>query len=207
MRIVSGKYRGRQLVMPAHQHRPTMERTREALFSKIQGRVEDSAVLDLFAGTGSLGLEALSRGAARVDFIDENKAAVQSIERTLGQLKAQSTGSLICQDVFHWLKKGPVSTYDLIFADPPYVSELQNGAGDVVSRLLTDVVLPTLLRPGGLFVLETLATQPTLPIPISWTLIDQRRYSTSQLNFLQRRPALPTPASSPDSADFSASIT
>jgi 16S rRNA (guanine966-N2)-methyltransferase len=191
MRLIAGKYRGRQLVVPQHSHRPTMERTREALFSMIQNRVEQATVLDLFSGTGSLGLEALSRGALQVDFIDENKSSMQAIERTLGQLKIPTAGRLMCQDVFRWLKKNPTDTYDLIFADPPYVSELKPGTDDVVSRILADPVLPTLLRPEGLFVLETLATQPTLPIPISWTLIDQRRYSTSQLNFLQRRKPRP----------------
>jgi 16S rRNA (guanine966-N2)-methyltransferase len=132
MRIITGEWRGRTLVVPpGGTTRPTADRTREALFSMLVSRVgsfEGLAVADLFAGTGALGLEALSRGAARCTFVEQDRVALDALRANItklganGDVRAQSVSAL-----------GPVSApFDLLLFDPPYDS---GGAGALIERL------------------------------------------------------------------------
>ena len=127
MRIIAGKWRGRTLIAPSGQAtRPTSDRTREALFSMLASRMgsfEGLAVADLFAGSGALGLEALSRGAAACTFVETDRAALDAIRRNLAALGAE--GDILAVPAEHARIAGPL---DLAFLDPPYGSGLAAAA-------------------------------------------------------------------------------
>ena len=191
MRIVSGKARGRKLFAPRPGDltiRPTSDRAREALFNIIGRSPEQATVLDLFAGTGALGLEAYSRGAQRVVFIEADPKARQLIHRNISHLFTASApdGSLIVLD--HDLAKElPRATllslapqgFDLIFADPPY------GAGHSLA-ILSHLDNSSLLGESGLLVVEE---RFSVSLPKQLTrlqAIDQRRYGEACLWFYRQ---------------------
>src|SRR3954447_1010930 len=121
MRVIAGIYGGRRLqAPPGTDTRPTSDRVREALFSILGDRVQDARVLDLFAGSGALGLEALSRGAETVTFVDDNRAAIAAIKGNLAALKANA--DVRQTDALRFLGGASESgaQYDLILLDPPY---------------------------------------------------------------------------------------
>lgn len=127
MRIISGKARGRKLIPPENMEtRPTLDRVKEAMFSIIQGYILDSVVLDVFAGTGSLGLEAASRGAKEVYLIDKSNITYPLLKQNIENLKFQDFCNSLNMDSYDALKslskKGKV--FDLVFIDPPYCKEM-----------------------------------------------------------------------------------
>jgi 16S rRNA (guanine966-N2)-methyltransferase len=139
MRVVAGTYRGRSLKAPkGEQTRPTSDRVREALFSILGETVSEARVLDLFAGSGALGIEALSRGAATVTFVDSAHAAIRAINENLESLELEA--EVIRLPVLRALGCTPVATrqYDLVFIDPPY--RLASGLGAELSTALQAVL-------------------------------------------------------------------
>lgn len=134
MRIISGKFKGRSLVSFKADHiRPTMDRVKETLFNKWMHHVDEANALDLFAGTGNLGLEALSRGAKHVTFVEKNTKSVDIIRKNIELLKiAKSEHTVITKDVFSYLKSYEGEGFDIIFIDPPFTEKL---ADDVMTAL------------------------------------------------------------------------
>jgi 16S rRNA (guanine966-N2)-methyltransferase len=122
LRIIGGEWRGRRIRFPATQGgiRPTPDRVRETLFNWLQGRVAGARALDLYAGSGALGLEALSRGALEVVFVDLDRSATRSLESTLATL-GSVRGRVITASAARYLA-GPPTPFDLVFVDPPYAS-------------------------------------------------------------------------------------
>lgn len=122
MRVISGEYRGRRLACPKSDAvRPTTDKVKEAMFGAIQFEIPNAIVLDAFAGSGSLGIEALSRGAAHVDFVEKNSGCLRTLSSNLKQLNASNC------DIFKGdiLKVMPsLKKYDIVFLDPPYDAEL-----------------------------------------------------------------------------------
>src|SRR6478736_4977727 len=119
MRVIAGRAGGIRLAVPKHGVRPTMDRVKAAIFSSLGEEVIGARVLDLFAGTGSLGIEALSRGAASALFVEENAAALAAIERNLARTKLE--GRVRRQDVFGFLRAVQMpEQFRIVFADPPY---------------------------------------------------------------------------------------
>jgi 16S rRNA (guanine966-N2)-methyltransferase len=166
--VVAGAYGGRRIQAPAGRStRPTSDRVREALFS-ILGSVEGLRVLDLFAGSGALGIEALSRGAAEAVFVDSDPRAVAAVERNLEKLGAN--GCVHRRDALAWLNAAD-GTFDLVFADPPYSSARQLGA-----RL--DELLPPLLKETSLTVTESDKRDPLM---LAMPLIDERTYGDTRI--------------------------
>ncbi len=148
MRIIGGRFRHRIIVSPQGEGtRPTTDRTREAIFNIVVSRLDldEVAVLDLFAGSGALGLEAMSRGAGSVVFVDFNPDVLQVAKENAWKLESDLSCQFVRQNVFSFLKGQTTGSYGLILADPPY------GLPDF--EKLTAMVLP-LLRENGLFVLE-----------------------------------------------------
>ena len=132
MRVIAGTSGGIRLVVPKTDIRPTMDRVKAAIFSSLGERVIGARVLDLFAGTGALGIEALSRGASSVMFVESDRQAISAIERNLAQ--TGFTGPIRKQDVFDFLSHASTAEpHDLIFADPPYD---QSKLGDTFTKLL-----------------------------------------------------------------------
>jgi 16S rRNA (guanine966-N2)-methyltransferase len=175
MRVISGELRGQRLVAPrGWKVRPTSDRVREAVFSALGERVVDAAVLDLYAGTGALAIEALSRGAARAVLVDrDTRPALGNVER----LGLGERAELVRADVERWL--GPVSgspqgrTFDLVFVDAPY------RLADRVTDLL-NIHLPMLLAPSGRAIVESGAGRP-LRIE-SLERLRQRRYGAADVS-------------------------
>lgn len=126
MRIISGKYKGHPLVSFKADHvRPTTDRVKETQFNKLMGYTEEANVLDLFCGTGNLGLEALSRGADQVLFVDDSKQSLQITQKNIEKLKVPAHQyRLRNEDVLKFLKSYKGDSFDLIFIDPPFTKKM-----------------------------------------------------------------------------------
>ena len=132
LRIIGGQWRGRKLPFPALEGlRPTSDRTRETLFNWLTPRVQGATCLDMFAGSGALGLEALSRGAAYCDFIERQEQAARAITSHLNTLNASDQGRIITGDALA-LGGADIGPYDLIFIDPPFAENLAQAALELV---------------------------------------------------------------------------
>jgi 16S rRNA (guanine966-N2)-methyltransferase len=136
MRIISGKYKGQLLVEFRAGHiRPTTDRVKETLFNKIMFEIEGTRVLDLFCGTGNLGLEAISRGAVHVTFVDAHKQSIQITRDNIKKLKIESSLYQIFQkDVLNYLRTYEGETFDLIFADPPFTEKMAHDVMLAISQ-------------------------------------------------------------------------
>ena len=181
MRVIAGSAGGIRLDVPKNEIRPTMDRVKAAIFSSLGERVIGARVLDLFAGTGALGLEALSRGAASAMFVEENRQAVRTIDSNL--TKTGLTGKIRHQDVFDFLNQSSTAeTYDLIFADPPYD---KSKLGDAFTKLLLrNDRLPLRLTSEGVFVLEKRPGE-RWPTTDFWVVTRRRTYGATETIFLQ----------------------
>ncbi len=125
MRIVAGKWAGRDLVSPADRRvRPTAEHVRDALLGRLAGVLPDARVLDLFAGTGALGLEALSRGAASADFVETRPASLHALKANIAALRLRERTRVFKRDAIPFAAALPAGRYDIAFADPPYGSRM-----------------------------------------------------------------------------------
>lgn len=135
MRIISGKYKGHHLVSFDADHiRPTTDRVKETIFNKFMTVVDGSRVLDLFCGTGSLGLESLSRGALECHFVDDSKKSLQILTQNLQKLKIESSVYSISQrEVLHFLKKYNDPPFDLILIDPPFTQKMAQEVMEALS--------------------------------------------------------------------------
>ena len=133
MRIVAGRWAGKTLTSPAGRVRPTTEALRERVMELVAGDLEDARVLDLFAGSGALGLEALSRGAAYADFVENHPSALHALKANVAVVRARDCIRVFKKDAVPFLEALEADRYDLAFADPPYGSVL---AVRVVQRWL-----------------------------------------------------------------------
>ena len=176
LRIIAGARKGHVIVPPKGLvTRPTGDRVREAAFNLI-GPVDGASVLDLFAGSGAMGLEALSRGAARCVFVESDKAACETIRQNVEKLRLIGV-TLLRQDALRALTTEAAAgrRYDLVLVDPPY--EMFPA---VQSALATH--LPAVLAPAGLLVVETAAkVEPELPL----SLRTSRRYGSARLTLFE----------------------
>ena len=146
MRVITGLARGRRLeTLPGDATRPTGEKVKESLFSAIQFDIEGRRVLDLFAGSGQLGIEALSRGASGCVFVDKNTEAVKVIRQNLQHTGLAEKSQVLGTDALSYLTR-PGDRFDLVFLDPPYASEMLLPVLDKVAPLVND---------GGIIVCET----------------------------------------------------
>lgn len=125
MRIIAGRFRGRQLASFKADHiRPTTDRVKESIFNKLQGWIEGSRILDLYAGTGNLSCESVSRGATSVDAVELSKKSIEIIRENLKLLGIENEVLVHQDDVLKYLKRYEGNPYDLIFADPPFTEKL-----------------------------------------------------------------------------------
>ena len=188
MRIISGTARGLHLEVPRGEIRPTMDMVRGAIFSSLGEAVINARVLDLFAGCGSFGIEALSRGAASATFVESNRKHTAAITKNLAHTRLE--GHIICSDVFSYIERASQNSqhsqssqppqFDLIFADPPYAKYAANR--DYIAELCALSTLPCLLAPNGTLILECEPQQPHAT-PHDLTLLSEKRYGKTAIRY------------------------
>lgn len=176
MRIIAGKAGRIAIKVPSAVARPTTDFVRQAVFSILGETIFDARVLDLFCGSGALGLEALSRGATSCVFVDDHRQAISATEANLTKSKLEG-GRTVRTDAFAYLSRD-TTNYDLILADPPY----WKGYGDIdhVKKLLELPALPERLAKGGHFVAEISSSQSTPDSP-ALSLLERREYGSSTI--------------------------
>jgi 16S rRNA (guanine966-N2)-methyltransferase len=180
MRVIAGTAGRLPLFVPKKGVRPTMDRVKAAIFSSLGESVIGANVLDLFAGSGALGIEALSRGAASAVFVDEDRQAIAAIEKNLA--KTNLIGRIRQEDVFSFLRRASgKEEFQIIFADPPY-DPMKSGER-FTDKLLANEALPQLLDAGGVFVLEKRPEEGLTEIQ-SWRVIRQKIYGMTEVLFL-----------------------
>ena len=185
MRITSGEYRGRTLTVPATGDvRPTQDRVREALFSMIQSEIAGSDFLDLFAGTGSAGIEALSRGAASATFVEVSARHLKSLEANIAKICVGRRTTVLRFDVYRWIERYSGGGFSIVFADPPYALGEEKGYASVLKTLSGRGVV----REGGLFIAEMTAVQKAEETP-GWELVRDRCYGKTRLCIWRRAAA------------------
>ena len=180
LRIIAGRWRGRRWQFPAGVIRPTSDRVRETLFNWLQGRIVGRRCLDLYAGSGALGLEALSRGAAHCVFVDRDVRALATLGALLRDWGAASSESQLEQsDALQYLARGP-QPFDLVFLDPPF-------AGDELARSMDQLEARGWLAPGGLVYAEHPRAVPAPAPPAAWQALRSGNAGAVGYDLYERR--------------------
>ncbi len=179
MRLTGGEGKGRRLLDAPDHVRPTSGRIREQLFFMLLEYLEDANVLDLFAGTGSLGIEALARGARQATFVDKDRESIRVTKSNLDRCKFTDRANVIQGDVFRLLRRpfhlgGP---FDLVLADPPYRE-------DTLAALLESLRDNQLMVPDGVFIYETQLKEKWVDVE-GWTMFDKRTIGGTVLYFVR----------------------
>jgi 16S rRNA (guanine966-N2)-methyltransferase len=176
IRIIGGLYGGRKIEAPNNRRtHPMGERIRNALFNSITSELADAEVLDVYAGTGAVGLEALSRGAKHATFVDKDRTAQRYLTRNVAALEVEAQTDIIRTTVSSWLGTKNPKLFDIIFADPPY----WDTQFSTVERLFD------LLKPGGLMVLSH-PGRGEVPTKTGVVVVDNRSYGNAYLTFYRR---------------------
>jgi 16S rRNA (guanine966-N2)-methyltransferase len=177
MRVIAGSAGGIPLKTPGHDLRPTMDMVREAAFSALGDFVTGGQVLDLFAGSGAYGIEALSRGAAGVVFVDDHPKSIEAIRFNLSRTKL--IGTVIRDDVLRFLRRND-QRYRLVFADPPYAKKVEDR--DFIGELMENKSLAAAVEPGGLLVLECSPLREFGAFRF-WEITRAKKYGATKLLF------------------------
>ncbi len=189
MRIISGTSKGRKLVTPKkYSLRPTSDRVKESLFNILASEIEGKVVLDLFAGTGNLGIEALSRGAKRVIFVEKGRQALRLIQTNLNQFGLEDRSEILPKDVNRaiGILKQRGECFDLILMDPPYEKGL-------IQRTLMKLNSHQIYHRDSILVIEHDRREPLPHILDGWNLIRQQKIGDTLLSFLTLQVRDPTP--------------
>ena len=180
MRIISGTSKGRKLATPKNLSlRPTSDRVKESIFNILRGQIAGGMVLDLFAGTGNLGIEALSRGAKKVIFVEKGRYALRLIQRNLAQFGLEDRSEILPIDANRaiGILKQRGKTFDLIFVDPPYKKGL-------IERTLTRLICHPIYHRDSILVIEHHRRELLPPAIHGWNLIRQRQMGETVISFL-----------------------
>ena len=180
IRIIAGMHGGRKIDAPSFDNsrtKPMGERIRNAMFNRISGEIEGARVLDAFAGTGSVGFEALSRGAASVTFVERDKIAQKILSKNVSLLGVEDASEIIKTSVSNWLSTAEPGSYDIIFADPPYHD----------TQLSTVSKLFGLLKPNGLMVLSWPGRGEGPNLENGIVVVDNRSYGNAYLTSFRRK--------------------
>ncbi len=191
MRVTGGEFCGRTLKVPKTDAiRPTQDRVRQALFNIIQSEVAESDFLDLFAGSGAVGIEALSRGAKSATFVEASKKHISVLKENLNTVLGNHSPltshhspltSCFQQDVYRWIGSYSGNGFSIGFADPPYALGEEKGYASVLKTLAERGVI----RPGGIFIAEMTAVQKAEETP-GWELLRDRTYGKTRLCLWRR---------------------
>lgn len=177
MRIIAGEYKGRKLkTIATDEVRPTQDSVKEAIFNILRGYPQGKNCLDLYAGFGSLGLEAISRGAENVDFVELKPRYCQVIKENVELISVQSKATVNCQNVLSFIQTSR-KKYDLIFMDPPYSSQEYN-------IVLEELLRQRLLNNPAVLVVEY-GVDKRPEIPEKYVLIKEKKYGTTGILILE----------------------
>lgn len=183
MRIIGGRAKGLTLYSPRGLSlRPTSDRLRESVFNILSG-LDGRSFLDLYAGSGSMGLEALSRGASRVVFVEKNRSCVAAIRRNLVRIRIGFSSEVIGATVEQGIRMlgRRRESFDIVFADPPYGKGYVDQTLDLIKRS------PVLARPSGVFVLQHSAREAPAGEPAPFARTRKKRYGETEISFFQWR--------------------
>lgn len=176
MRIAGGRLCGRLVRVPKTTARPTQDKVREALFNILGGRISGARFLDLYAGSGAVGLEAWSRGASTVTWVEMDRRALRCLKANVESL-CDSRQRIVAGEAIRSIRSGRAGAgYDLVFADPPYDDE------GCLAEVLSVVRETGVLGPEGLFIVEEPAERDVRPVP-GWRVADARRYGRTGVRF------------------------
>lgn len=181
MRVISGKARGTQLFSPEGMTtRPTIDRIKETLFNMIAFDIPECMFLDLFSGSGAIGIESLSRGAKEAVFVERDKMALACIQKNLEKTKLKQQAVIYSGEVEDALDrlKNKQQKYDIIFLDPPY-------AMPAIEKILQKIVTLELISDGGYIILER-STNTIVTLPQNLVLWKEKTYKTTTLSFFRK---------------------
>lgn len=182
MRVIAGKAKGRKLEsVPGRGTRPITDRAKEALFNILGADVVEARFLDLFGGTGAVGIEALSRGAAEVVFVERTGMAVKTIRRNLAHTKLEDAAIVLRDDAFRFLQRADLTPFDLIYVAPPQYQGLWLKALQMIDSR------PEILTPSGEVVVQIHPKEFEESQFAHLQRVDTRRYGSVQLDFYVRR--------------------
>jgi len=178
MRIISGKHRGRKLLTLDGNDitRPTSDRVKEALFNILGNKIVDANILDMFAGSGALGLESLSRGAKQCVFIDSSEQAISVIKKNIALCKEENVSRVIKQDYQQALKSINNIKFDVVFIDPPYLNDIETTALTAVSGLINK---------DAVVIVETDKTDDIPDRVLDLVKYDSRKYGRTIISFYE----------------------
>ena len=181
---ITGGMLGRRLIrVPKTGVRPTQDRVRAAVFSSLAERIPGARVLDLFAGSGALGLEAYSRGAASVCWVESDRRVLAVLQENVRQLCVPLAGDIqvVPDDVLRFIRGAPPGmAFDLIFADPPYDQD-----GGWLKNILYAISAGSILAPTGLLIVEVSARSAVVPW-LGWRLVMMREYGETRICMLEK---------------------
>lgn len=163
MHIIAGKYKHKSIYTPSSgEFRPTLSRTREMVFNICQQEIEGASFLDLFAGTGAMGFEALSRGARKSVMVDSNRSAIEAMKRTVKSLGAEKDSEFLCLDVMKGLEylRRKRASFDIVYIDPPYFKKEKEEEFQRVSEVLFFLDQEGCVLPNGIIFVEDSKDSP-----------------------------------------------
>ncbi len=177
-RIIAGSLRGRRLIVPADGVRPTKDRVKASIFSALDARglLRDAVVLDAYAGSGALGFEALSRGAASVVLVENDRAALVGLRSSVVSFGVGDQVKVVAQSI-ESVSSRFTTTFDVAFVDPPYSTDSER-VTEVLARVCSNT-------PGGTVVLERPRRDGGVVLPIGWAVMWERRFGDTLIQFIQ----------------------
>ena len=180
MRVISGRFKGRRLTNFKAEHiRPTTDRVKETIFNILMHDVREARVLDLFSGTGSLGIEALSRGASFSEFVEIHKTSLRIIRENLQQLGVDTEAHITAQDVFKFLKTYKGKPFDIIFIDPPFT--------EAIAHKCMEAVIPSRVAALNTKVIIEASRHERIDDKYGpFHLLDRRQFGDKSASFFQR---------------------
>lgn len=194
MHILAGTLKQRTIYIPLQgECRPTLARTRGMVFNICQGEIEGASFLDLFAGTGAMGFEALSRGARRAVFVDSNRFAIEAMKKTALSLNVEKECQFLCMDVVKGLEyvKRTKATFDIVYVDPPYFRRKNEQDFHIVEQALSFLDTESCLTPGGMVFTEDAKESPLEKMTFTTlSLMSKRRCGDAFLWQFQSKAAL-----------------
>ncbi|MDP8209061.1 MAG: 16S rRNA (guanine(966)-N(2))-methyltransferase RsmD [Candidatus Electryonea clarkiae] len=180
MKLTGGMGKGKRLAVPAYLSRPTSAKVREVLFQLISDEIQDAKILDLFAGSGALGLEALARGASNAIFVEKHYKVTEIIKKNIQTCSFDDKAHVFKADVLSFLTRKSIlnSPFHLIFADPPYKINFLEKICGILDKM-------RLLEQDGIFIYE-LSSREQLSVPENWTVYKEKIIGDTKLLFLKQ---------------------